>query len=114
MTPLPNTNNTDPTTTTTTTTTSVLGSPTATLTASTYTIASGSSTTITPEFTNGARVTINRSTMLNGSNIINSNRTAITVYPTITTQYTLDVTNSIGDIASSSVTINVPDGYIST
>jgi hypothetical protein len=105
--------NTDPTTTT--TTTIVPGPPpTATLTASTYTIARGSSTTITPEFTNGATVTINRSTMLDGVNIINSNRTAITVRPTITTQYTLDVTNSTGEIASSSVTINVPDGYIST
>jgi hypothetical protein len=108
--------NTDPTTTTTTTTTttSVLGTPTATLTASIYTIASGSSTTITPTFTNGARVTINRNTMLNGVNIINSNNTAITVSPTITTQYTLDVTNSIGAVASSSVTINVPDEYTST
>jgi hypothetical protein len=35
------------------------------------------------------------------------------VSPTITTQYTLDVTNSTGAIASSSVTINVPDGYTS-
>ena len=52
--------------------------------------------------------------MLNGSNIINSNNTAITVSPTITTQYTLHVTNSTGEIASSSVTINVPDGYTST
>ena len=92
----------------------VIPNPTASITTTNANIASGGSTTITPLFTNGTTVTINGSNLTPSGQPIVSN-TTYTVSPTMTTRYTLVVTNSIGVQQSASVTINVaPTGWYGT
>lgn len=85
----------------------VVAAPAATsLTAGSSTISNGSSTTLTPVFSNG---TGKIGTTSGGSDITASatSGTAVTVTPTATTTYYLTVTNSLGATASTSTTVEV-------
>jgi hypothetical protein len=76
-----------------------------TTTAPDNTIVNGTSTTITPVFTNATTVTINGSGTVEEQAI--TSNVALTVNPTTTRTYTLLVTNSVGVTQQASVTIYV-------
>jgi hypothetical protein len=76
-----------------------------TTTAPDNTIVNGTSTTITPVFTNATTVTINGNVTVEEQAI--TSNVALTVSPTTTTTYTLLVTNSVGVQEQDSVTIYV-------
>jgi hypothetical protein len=100
-------NSTTGVTTSTSATVTVVASPVASsLTPGSGTIAIGSSTTLTPVFSNGTAV-------INPGNIVVTSAAAITVSPTVNTQYSLDVTNLAGTMARFTMTLFVSTGTFS-
>jgi len=91
---------TTPVSVTTTTTVTVVAAPVITSFTGTATILSGNPTTITPTFSNGT------GSINNGVGTVTSG-TGVSVSPTVTTTYTLTVTNTAGGKTTSAVTITV-------
>jgi hypothetical protein len=68
-----------------------------------YGVGLGSSTNLTPTFSNGVGV-------INPGNIIVTSGNAITISPTVTTSYSLTVTNLAGSISTLSINVIVTNG----
>lgn len=97
-------NNTTGITTSSTATVTVVPAPIATsLTPENYGIALGSSTSLTPVFSNGTGV-------INPGNITVTSGNALTISPTVNTNYVLSVTNLAGTIAAFYVNVIVTKG----